>query len=402
VILGAGFAGLSATRALKDFCDITLVDKNNFQTFLPLLYQVSTAGLAADHIAHPVRSAIRGTNVKFRLGSPISIDHKNKTIKLDSSEVFEFDYLIVALGSVTNDFGVPGVSEHALGMKSLPEAMHIRSTILRHFEDLSRFEDEVININVIGGGPTGVEMAGAIAELRNGPLSLDLKNSDKRIKISIIEAGPRLLPPFKPSLSAKTAKSLEKLGVEVSLNKNVSKIKSNKIVFKGGEEISSDVTIWTAGVKGEPTAAKLNLPYERGRIITSQTLQVENYPHIFAIGDISGAKNSNGMFLPMVAPVAMQQGKFLANQIKKLSKGQTLDEFSYRDKGSMATIGRHKAVVQFKKLGIAGFVAWYAWLWLHLFYLLGGRNKLGTMADWVWNYLTFDRGNRHIIDIHEL
>ena len=401
VILGAGFAGLSAAHSLKDFCEITLIDRNNFQTFLPLLYQVATAGLAADHIAHPIRSTLRGTKIKFRLGSPISIDHKNKTLKLDSSEVFEFDYLVVAMGSVSNDFGVPGVQEYSLGMKSLAEAMNIRSTILRHFEDLSRFADEVISINVIGGGPTGVEMAGAIAELRNGPLSLDLKDSDKKIKISIIEAGPRLLPPFKPSLSEKTAESLEKLGVEILLNKNVSRIKPNKIVFKDGKEIDSDITIWTAGVKGEMTAAKLRLPYERGRIITGKTLQVEKYPYIFAIGDISGATDSNGNFLPMVAPVAMQQGKFLANQIKKMSRGENLEIFKYRDKGSMATIGRHKAVVQFRKFGISGWVAWYAWLWLHLFYLLGGRNKLGTMADWIWNYLTFDRGNRHIIDIQE-
>ena len=200
VILGAGFAGLTAARSLAKNCEVTLIDKNNFQTFLPLLYQVSTAGLAADHIAYPIRSALRKSDIKFRMGTPISIDHKNKSIKIDSSEVFNFDYLVVALGSVTNDFGIPGVSQHALGMKSVQEALHIRSTILRHFEDLCRFTDssEMV-INIIGGGPTGVEMAGAIAELRKGPLRLDFANAAEKIKVNIIEAGPRLLPSFSPS-----------------------------------------------------------------------------------------------------------------------------------------------------------------------------------------------------------
>lgn len=399
VILGAGFAGLTAARSLHKIADVTLVDRHNFQTFLPLLYQVSTAGLAADHVAYPIRGALRKMKVAFRMGSPIAIDHKNKSVKLDSSEELPFDYLIVALGSATNDFGVKGVAEHALGMKTVSEALSIRSSIMRRFEDLCRFQDDtILSITVVGGGPTGVEMAGAIAELKKGPLSNDEAHAAAHIKVNIVEAGPRLLPSFSPLLSDRTKKDLEKLGVNVLTNSIVKEVKPRQIIFKDGTKIGSEVTIWAAGVMGEPAMKKLNIPIEAGRICVEPTLQVTNYPHIFAIGDIAGAKDAAGRFLPMVAPVAMQQGRFITRQIENLHSQRPLEKFTYRDKGSMATIGRHKAVVEVGPLKLSGAVAWYAWLWLHLFYLLGGRNKIGTMADWTWNYLTFDRGNRHIMD----
>jgi NADH dehydrogenase len=399
VILGAGFGGLTAARAMADTADVTVVDRHNFQTFLPLLYQVSTAGLAADHVAHPIRGALRKSGVQFRMGSPISVDHKNKTIKLDSSEVLPFDQLIVALGSATADFGIPGVSEHALGMKSVNEAIAIRAEVMRRFEDLCRFEDETIfSISVVGGGPTGVEMAGAFAELVRGPLKNDQAHAAAHIKINLIEAGPRILPMFSEKLSARAKSDLEKLGVTVHLNTAVAEIKPRSILIKGGAPLPSEVTVWAAGVKGEPAGEQLNLPLVNTRIDVDQTLQVKHYPHIFAIGDIAGLVGENGRFLPMVAPVAMQQGRFVAKQIKRISEGKPLENFKYVDKGSMATIGRHKAIVEVKKLRMVGIPAWYAWLWLHLFYLLGGRNKIGTMADWTWNYLTFDRGNRHIMD----
>mgnify|MGYP000492038645 FL=1 len=399
VILGAGFGGLTAARKMAGFADVTVVDRHNFQTFLPLLYQVSTAGLAADHVAHPVRGALRKTGVQFRMGTPISVDHKNKSVKLDSSEVLEFDYLIVALGSATADFGVPGVFEHALGMKSVHEALTIRAEVLRRFEDLCRFEDETIfSISVVGGGPTGVEMAGAFAELVRGPLKNDQRHAAAHIKINLIEAGPRILPMFSEKLSAHGKKDLEKLGVTVHLNTAVKAIKPRTIEISDGSKIASEVTIWAAGVKGEPTGAKLNLPLINTRIDVENTLQVKHYPHIFAIGDIAGFVGENGRMLPMVAPVALQQGRHVAQQIKRIAKGQDLKPFKYLDKGSMATIGRHKAIVEVKSLRMTGIPAWYAWLWLHLFYLLGGRNKIGTMADWTYNYLTFDRGNRHIMD----
>ena len=399
VILGAGFGGLIAARAMASFAQVTVVDRHNFQTFLPLLYQVSTAGLAADHVATPIRGALRKSGVQFRMGSPISLDHKNKSIKLDSSEVLEFDYLVVALGSATADFGIPGVSEHALGMKSVHDAISIRTEVMRRFEDLCRFEDETIfSISVIGGGPTGVEMAGAFAELVRGPLANDQAHAAAHIQVNLIEAGPRVLPMFSDKLSEHAKRDLEKLGVRVHLNTAVKEIKPRSIEMNNGMKIKSEITIWAAGVKGEPAAANLNLPLVNTRITVGDTLQVKHYPHIFAIGDIAGFTGADGRLLPMVAPVAMQQGRWVAKQIKRLAMGQELKPFKYVDKGSMATIGRHKAIVEVKKFRLVGIPAWYAWLFLHLFYLLGGRNKIGTMADWTWNYLTFDRGNRHIMD----
>ena len=399
VILGGGFGGLAAARALHKAADVTVVDRHNYQTFLPLLYQVSTAGLAADHVAYPIRGALRKTPVKFRMGSPISIDHKNKEVKLDSSELLKFDHLIVALGSVTADFGIPGVNEFTLGMKSVAEALNIRAEIMRRFEDLCRFEDETkLSITVIGGGPTGVEMAGAIAELIRGPLKSDQAQAASHISISLIEAGPRLLPPFAPSLSARTKKDLEKLGVKVLLNAAVQEVEHRKIKLKDGSTIASEITIWAAGVKGNDAIAQLNLPTAGTRVAVEPTMQVKNYPYIWALGDIAASVDKNGNQLPMVAPVAIQQGKFIAKQIARVSKSQKLASFKYLDKGSMATIGRNKAIVQVKGIKISGALAWLIWLWLHLFYLLGGRNKIGTMADWTWNYLTFDRGNRHIMD----
>ena len=399
VILGGGFGGLAAARAMSKTADVTVVDRHNFQTFLPLLYQVSTAGLAADHVAYPIRGALRKTNTKFRMASPISIDHKNKEVKLDSSEILKFDHLVVALGSVTADFGIPGVNEHTLGMKTVHEALAIRAEIMRRFEDLCRFEDNTrFSIAVVGGGPTGVEMAGAIAELIRGPLKSDQANAAAHIDISLIEAGPRLLPPFAPSLSARTKKDLEKLGVKILLNTPVKAVEHRKIILNDNSSIPAEITVWAAGVKGSDAMAQLSLPILNNRLAVEPTMQVKNYPNIWALGDIAGALGKDGRPLPMVAPVAIQQGKFIAKQIVRVVENKPLKVFKYLDKGSMATIGRNKAVVQVKGLKISGPIAWLIWLWLHLFYLLGGRNKIGTMADWTWNYLTFDRGNRHIMD----
>ena len=399
VILGGGFGGLAAARALYKDADVTVVDRHNYQTFLPLLYQVSTAGLAADHVAYPIRGALRKTSVKFRMASPINIDHRNKEVKLDSSEILKFDHLVVALGSVTADFGIPGVNEHTLGMKTVHEALAIRAEIMRRFEDLCRFEDNTrFSIAVVGGGPTGVEMAGAIAELIRGPLKSDQANAAAHIDISLIEAGPRLLPPFAPSLSAKTKKDLEKLGVKVLLNTPVKAVEHRKIILNDNSSIPAEITVWAAGVKGSDAMAQLSLPILNNRLAVEPTMQVKNYPNIWALGDIAGALGKDGRPLPMVAPVAIQQGKFIAKQIARVVENKPLKVFKYLDKGSMATIGRNKAVVQVKGLKISGPIAWLIWLWLHLFYLLGGRNKIGTMADWTWNYLTFDRGNRHIMD----
>ena len=399
VILGGGFGGLAAARALYKTAEVTVVDRHNYQTFLPLLYQVSTAGLAADHVAYPIRGALRKTSVKFRMGSPLSIDHKNKEVKLDSLDVLKFDHLIVALGSTTADFGIPGVTEFTLGMKSVNEALTIRAEIMRRFEDLCRFEDDTrLAITVIGGGPTGVEMAGAIAELIRGPLKSDQKQAAAQIDITIIEAGDRLLPTFSPILSKRTKKDLEKLGVKVLVGSPVAGVENRKITLKDNQVLPSEITIWAAGVKGSNAMAQLSLPVSGNRLVVEPTMQVKNYPNIWALGDIAGALGKDGKPLPMVAPVAIQQGKFIAKQITRLSSGKELKEFKYLDKGSMATIGRNKAVVEVKGFKLSGPIAWLIWVALHLFYLLGGRNKITTIADWTWNYLTFDRGNRHIMD----
>jgi NADH dehydrogenase len=234
--------------------------------------------------------------------------------------------------------------------------------------------------------------------LIRGPLKSDQASVAKNIKVTLVEAGPRLLPQFAPSLSARTKKDLEKLSVKVLQNSAVKELQHRKVLLKDGTALPSEITIWAAGVKGSDAMKELNLPVEANRIAVEPTMQVKNYPCIWALGDIAGAKGKNGSLLPMVAPVAIQQGKFIAKQIKRLVRGETLESFKYLDKGSMATIGRNKAIVQVKWFKLAGPLAWLVWLWLHLFYLLGGRNKIGTMADWIWNYLTFDRGNRHIMD----
>ena len=399
IILGAGFGGLNAARALGKSADITVVDHHNYQTFLPLLYQVSTASLAADHIAYPIRGALRKSGAKFRMGTPISVDHKNKTVKLDSSEVLPFDHLIVAMGSATADFGVPGVEEFAFGMKNMHEALTIRSEIMRRFEDLTRFEDGTrLSIVIVGGGPTGVEMAGSLAELVNGPLRHDHYHASKHIDIYLLEAGPRLLPVFAPSLSEKTMRQLENMGVKVRVNTAVKKVEWRKTTLANGEEITSEVTIWAAGVTGAPAINDLSLPINGGRLVCDPTCQVSNYPHVWGVGDNAGVLGEDGRLLPMVAPVALQQGKFVAKQIKRIIKGESVQKFRYVDKGSMATIGRHKAVVQVKGIRLWGPLAWFTWLFLHVFYLMGGQKRIGTIADWTWNYLTFDRGNRHIMD----
>ena len=399
VILGGGFGGLATAHALGHDAEITVVDRNNYQTFLPLLYQVATAGIAADHIAYPIRGALRKAGGRFYMGSPISIDHKNKTIKIDSSEVIPFDHLVIALGSTTADFGIPGVQEFSLGMKSIHESLVIRSEIMRRYEDLCRFQDDTrLKVVIVGGGPTGVEMAGALSELVKGPLRRDQAQAAANIDVYLIEAGPRVLPMFDQSLTDKAQVELQKLGVNLMLKTAVKSLESGQINFIDGTSMRAHIVVWAAGVTSSPAIYNLSVPTEGARLKTERTMQVSNYPYIWAVGDCAGVLGENNRFLPQVAPVAMQQGRFVAKQIIRLSKSQVLKEFVYKDKGSMATIGRHKAIIQVKKLKISGPIAWFGWLFLHIFYLLGGRNRIGTIADWSWNYLTFDRGNRHIMD----
>ena len=399
LILGAGFGGLTAARSLSKHAQVTLIDRHNFQTFLPLLYQVSTAGLAADHVAYPIRGALRKTNVQFRMGTPEKLNSAANELTLTDGQVVKYDHLVIAMGSTTADFGIAGVKENALGMKTVGEALTIRSEVMRSYEEMcQQGNKDNLDIAIVGGGPTGVEMAGAFAELVRGPLRSDYADAANRVRVSIIEAGPRLVPSFSESLSRKTQKDLEKLGVTVLTNTSVKEVLPDSILTLDGNTIPANTTVWAAGVKGVPAMDLLHLPVTRGRIDVSSTLQVTGYENVWALGDIAGVVGADGVPLPMVAPVAMQQGRFLAKQIQALTAAKPLENFKYKDKGSMATIGRHKAIVEVKGIRISGPIAWLAWLWLHLFYILGGRNKIGTMADWTWNYLTFDRGNRHIMD----
>jgi NADH dehydrogenase len=333
------------------------------------------------------------------MGVPKQINASSNELILDSGECITYDHLVIAMGSTTADFGIPGVTKFAFGMKTVGEALAIRSRVMRAYESMCNpGSAEKFEIAIVGGGPTGVEMAGAFAELIRGPLKSDFAAAAQRINVSIIEGGPRLVPSFSASLSARTQRDLEKLGVTVRTATAVKEVNENSIQTSAGEFIPANITIWAAGVKGVNEMEELNLPVLKGRIQVEETLQVTGYENIWAIGDIAGVIGSDGNMLPMVAPVAMQQGRFFAKQVKARTAGLSLKAFKYTDKGSMATIGRHKAIVEVKGIRIAGPIAWLAWLWLHLFYILGGRNKIGTMADWTWNYLTFDRGNRHIMD----
>lgn len=400
VILGAGFGGLSAAKDLDLVADVTLIDKHNFQTFLPLLSLVSTAGLAADHVAFPIRGALRGTKIKFKMGTPVSIDYESKNLQLDSGDIINFDYLIIALGSATNDFNVPGVNEYALGMKSIAEALSIRSEVMRRFEDICRFDDDTkLSISIVGGGPTGVVFAGALSELKKGPLRLDNHKAALNICINLIEAGARLLPDLSNRSSEKAKIELEKLGVNVFLNTYVKEVKYREIKLNNEALLDSEITVWVAGVSGEQSMRRFDLPQINNRIVVDKFLCVTDTNYIFAIGDIAGAKDSKGNFLPMVAPVAIQQGKFVAGQVTRLINNRALKEFIYKDKGTMATIGRNKAVVEYKSFKISGRFAWLVWLFLHLAPLLIGKNKVSTVSGWLWNYITFDRANRHIMDV---
>jgi NADH dehydrogenase len=278
VILGAGFGGLTAARALSKHAEVVLIDRHNFQTFLPLLYQVSTAGLAADHVAYPIRGALRKTNVQFRMGTPENLNAAISELTLKDGQVVKYDHLVIAMGSTTADFGIAGVKENALGMKTVGEALTIRSEVMRSYEEMCRQgNQDKLDIAIVGGGPTGVEMAGAFAELVRGPLRSDYADAANRVRVSIIEAGPRLVPSFSESLSTKTQKDLEKLGVTVLTNTSVKEVMPDSILTLDGNTIPANTTVWAAGVKGVPAMDQLHLPVTRGRIDVSSTLQVTGY-----------------------------------------------------------------------------------------------------------------------------
>lgn len=405
VIVGAGFGGLTTAKALaKDKAPVrvTVVDRQNFHTFQPLLYQVATAGLGSEDIAHSVRGIFHGhVNVDFELGEVASVDADARRVSLVDGPDLDYDYLVLAAGAVTATFGVPGVETHALPLKTLSDALALRNHVLRQFELVDRdpglLPEGALTVVIVGGGPTGVEMAGALTELFDMVLARDFPKLDmSKARVVLLEAADRLLAPFAPSSREYALAKLRAMGVDVRLGAVVSEVDAAGVHLATGETIRTQTPVWVAGVAASPLAAAT--PFERlpnGRIVVGRDLTVPGRPEVFVIGDLAAVQPAP---LPQLAPVAIQQGKFAARQIQRRLHGRPPQRFRYRNKGTMATIGRNSAVAELPfKLRFRGFPAWVAWLFLHLLYLVGFRNRANVVVDWGWNYLTYDRGARVIV-----
>ncbi|HWL45806.1 MAG TPA: NAD(P)/FAD-dependent oxidoreductase [Ilumatobacter sp.] len=400
VVVGAGFGGLAVAKGLRrEAVDVVLVDQHNFHTFQPLLYQVATAGLGADDIAYPVRGIVRRhRNVTFRMGTVTAIDAAARTLTVasgDTSDVLGYDTLVLAAGAVSDSFGVSGVAEHAIPLKSLADAERIRTRVLNEFERAAAqpdaLADGALNLVVCGGGPTGVELAGGVAELYRRVLARDAPYLDLRpARIVLVDVAERLLATFSEESSAAARRTLARRGVEVILGTGVARVTAEGVELADGRHVPAATVVWAAGVRAHPLAAALGTELDRrGRLVVGPDLAVPAHPEVFAIGDIAGTG------LPQVAQPAIQGGHHVASQIARRLRGEPTEAFTYRDKGSMATIGRNAAVAEFpggRRLG--GFAGWVAWLGLHLIELVGMRNRLNVLVNWGWNYLTYDRGAR--------
>ncbi len=403
MIVGAGFGGLNAAKQLsKEPVDITIIDRNNYHLFQPLLYQVATAGLSATEIAYPVRAIFRKEkNVHFHMGEVNSINFDTHTVSTDTGAL-PFDYLILAMGSQNNYYGLESVSKNALALKELSEARDIRNHILWVFERSTDVEDPEVcramrTFVIVGGGPTGVECSGALSELIRLVLSKDYRRlSYADIHVILLEMTDQILAGYPANLSRKAIQMLEDKHVEVRLNTAVTDYDGKNVYLKNGDVIPAFTLIWAAGVKVEELANHLGFKQARqGRIIVEQTLQVPTHPNVFVIGDAAYLEDK-GQMLPMVAPVAIQQAKTAARNIKHLMTGQPLENFKYHDPGSLATIGRDAAVARVGRLKFAGFFAWIVWLVVHLFWLIGFRNRIVVLINWAWDYIFFDRAVRVI------
>ena len=389
VIVGAGFGGLACAKKLRKSrsCRVTLIDSNPYQLFSPLLYQVATASLPEDDIAFPIRTAYR--EVQFVRGEVSNIDTTAKTLAMSNGKTISYDDLILAVGSEGATYGIPGVSENTFQMKSVHDARDIRRSLLRTYEDV---EDgllplERLNVVIVGGGPTGVELAGAVSELQR-EIQREFEHIAPKATVTLLEAGPRLLPSFHPNSSKYTQKKLTQMGVQVLVDAAVTEATSRSLRLKDGKEIIAGTKIWAAGVVAPPHWKFLGETDRGNRIKVNANLQLSD--SIWVIGDAASYPDSNGRQLPMIAPVAIQQGKHVARQIRRRESSRQLEVFKYRDKGQMATIGRRKAVVEIRSwLRFGGSLAWLTWLALHLAYLSGGRNRTSIFADWVWNYIVW-------------
>jgi NADH:ubiquinone reductase (H+-translocating) len=404
VIVGAGFGGLSLAKAL-DFADvdITLIDRRNYHLFQPLLYQVATAGLSPADIASPIRSIVGSQqNTTVILGRVTAVDKVQREVVLGERRV-GYDYLVLATGARHAYFGHDEWEQHAPGLKKIDDATAIRRRVLLAFEQAEAATDEMerrrlLNFVIVGGGPTGVELAGAIAELAKRALVRDFRHIDSRqARIVLVEAGPRVLPAFPECLSAIAHRSLERLGVEVRTGAPVTGCDAGGVTI-GGERLESSTVLWAAGVEASPAAKWLGAERDRaGRIKVGPDLSVPSLDNIFAIGDTALALGADGKPLPGVAPVAKQQGNYLARLIRaRIGDGPDPGPFRYRNYGNLATIGRKVAVVDFGFLRISGFPAWVLWSVAHIFFLIGFRNRLMVVLSWLWSYLTFQRGARLI------
>jgi NADH dehydrogenase len=404
VVVGAGFGGLAVVRGLhRTPVRVTLVDANNYHTFQPLLYQVATAGLDADDVAHPVRGIFprrARRPVEVVMGEVDEIDTGDRWIELTDGRRIGYDTLVIAAGAVSNDFGIDGVEEHAFPLKTLDDAIALRTHLLRTFE-LAAAGDEIVpgalDVVVSGGGPTGVEMAGGIAELYAKVLAEDFPDLPvEQARIVIVEPRDRLLPPFHPDSSERAGTTLRRLGVEVRTGVGIDRVDVDGVHLSDGEHVPAATVVWAAGVRANPLAARLGVePAGGGRIPVDDDLSVTGLDGVFALGDIAAARGPEGDPLPQVAQPAIQGGAHVARQILRRLDGKDTEPFDYTDKGSMATIGRHDAVTELANgWRFGGFPGWVAWLGLHLVYLMGMRNRLNVFVNWCWNYLTYDRASR--------
>jgi NADH dehydrogenase len=403
VIVGAGFGGLATARALTDAAvRVTLVDRSNHHLFQPLLYQVAMAALSPAQIAVPIRAVFRDDrHVTVLMAEVVGVDLDKRMLALADGTALAWDFLVVAAGAETNYYGHADWAPHAPGLKSIEDALEIRRRVLVALERAEAAGDEalrrqLLTFVVIGGGPTGLELAGAIAELARPIARSDFRRIDPSwIQVILLEAGERLLAAFDPRLSAKAAASLGEIGVVVRTGTRVTNIDARG-VWLGAELIPSSSILWTAGVRASGLAARLGVPLDRaGRVVVGPDCAVPGHPHVFAIGDVACFETPAGP-LPGVSPVAMQQGRHVARSIVRDLRGEPREPFHYVDKGSMATIGRSRAVAQVGRLRLSGLLAWLAWLFVHLWYLIDRRNRLSVFLDWCWSYLTFRHGARLI------
>lgn len=403
VVVGAGFGGLTAARKLSHApVKITLIDRKNHHTFQPLLYQVATAGLSPGEIAAPIRWIVRGRkNIEVLLGEVRDFDLNRRVVKLDDLDV-PFDYLIVAAGASHAYFGHEEWEPLAPGLKTVEDAIEIRRRVLLAFELAERQaasgEGEVdLNFVIVGGGPTGVELAGTLAEISRQVLANEFQSIDpRRTRIILLEGGPRVLPTYPEDLSRSAEEQLRNLGVEVHTSALVTLVEP-AAVWMGKTRLTSAVTLWAAGVAASPLGKKLDAPLDRaGRVLVNSDLSVPGHPEIFVIGDLASLKGKDGKVVPGVAPAAIQEGNAVARNIARDLQKEPRQDFHYFDKGNLATIGRAAAVAEFGKIHISGFLAWLSWLFIHIFFLIGFRNRVIVLIQWAWSYFTYERGARLI------